>query len=94
MDIGLITNKSYWGAAKRLQLPLQCNVIIMEEVEEEKHFNAASGSISTKKEIAWRTNSQEKDSGTQCSVLMLQEKNCWSSDADPRSVGAVMEADL
>lgn len=47
-EIGLITVKS-GGAAKSLQLALQCNVIIIEEVEEERHFNAASGTISTKK---------------------------------------------
>lgn len=34
MEIGLITVKSYGGAAKRLQLPPQCNVIIVEEVED------------------------------------------------------------
>lgn len=34
MEIGLITDKSYGGAAKRLQLPPQCNVITAEEVED------------------------------------------------------------
>lgn len=34
MEIGLITDKSYGGAAKRFQLPTQCNVITAEEVED------------------------------------------------------------
>lgn len=34
METGLITVKSNGGAAKRLQLPLQRNVIRMEEVED------------------------------------------------------------